>query len=99
MSQDNGANKEDAKAPFEKTVGQVEQRLGIDPDSTQDNPPQSEHHLGEDNPPPQSDSKGGENNPQPPSGHHLSGCAIAAIVIAAIFIVLGVTCFALMNIK
>jgi hypothetical protein len=87
MSQDNGANKEDAKTPFEKTVGQVEQRLGIDPDSTQDNPP------------PQSDSKVGENNPQPPSGHHLSGFAIAAIVIAAIFIVLGVTCFALMNIK
>jgi hypothetical protein len=87
MSQDNGVNKEDTKTPFEKTVGQVEQRLGIDPDSTQDNPP------------PQSDSKGGENNPQPPSGHHLSGFAIAAIVIAAIFIVLGVTCFALMNIK
>ena len=87
MSQDNGANKEDAKAPFEKTVGQVEQRLGIDPDSTQDNPP------------PQSDSKGGENNPQPPSGHHLSGCTIALIILAAIFIVLGVTCFALMNIK
>jgi hypothetical protein len=87
MSQDNGANKEDAKTPFEKTVGQVEQRLGIDPDYTQDNPP------------PQSDSKGGENNPQPPSGHHLSGFAIAAIVITAIFIVLGVTCFALMNIK
>ena len=87
MSQDNGANKEDAKTPFEKTVGQVEQRLGIDPDSTQDNPPS------------QSDSKVGENNPKPPSGHHLSGFAIAAIVIAAIFIVLGVTCFALMNIK
>ena len=99
MSQDNGANKEDAKTPFEKTVEQVEQRLGIDPDSTEDNPPQSEHQLGEDNPTPQSDSKDSENNPQPPSGHHLSGCAIALIIIAAIFIVLGVTCFALMNIK
>jgi len=82
MSQDNGANKEDAKTPFEKTVGQVEQRLGIDPDSTQDNPPQSEHQLAEDKPP-------------PPSGHHLSGCTIALIIMAAIFIVLGITCFAL----
>jgi hypothetical protein len=87
MSQDEGANEENAKKPFEKAVGQVEQRLGIDPDSTEDNPP------------PQSDSKGGENNPQPPSVHHLSGCAIALIIIAATFIVLGVTCFALMNIK
>jgi hypothetical protein len=83
MSQDNGAKKENGETPFEKAVGQVEQRLGIDPDSTEDNPP------------PQSDSKGGETNPQPPSGHHLSGCAIALIIIAAIFIVLGITCFAL----
>ena len=83
MSQDNGANKEDAKTPFEKTVEQVEQRLGIDPDSTEDNPPsQSEHKLAEDKPP-------------PPSGHHLSGCTIALIIMAAIFIVLGITCFAL----
>ena len=83
MSQDDGVNKEDAKTPFEKTVGQVEQRLGIDPDSTEDNPPpQSEHKLAEDKPP-------------PPSGHHLSGCTIALIIMAAIFIVLGITCFAL----
>ena len=82
MSQDEGANEENAKKPFEKAVGQVEQRLGIDPDSTEDNPPQSEHQLEEDKPP-------------PPSGHHLSGCTIALIIMAAIFIVLGITCFAL----
>jgi hypothetical protein len=95
MSQDNGANEENSKTPFEKAIGQVEQQIGIDPDSTEDHPPQSEHQLGVDNPiPAQTDKKLAEDSP-PPSGHHLSGCTIALIILAAIFIVLGVTCFAM----
>ena len=94
MSQDNG-DKKNATTPFEKAVGRVEQQLGIDPDSTEDNPPQSEHQLGEDNPPQQDDYK----YIPPQSGFNWKGCFITvAIGIAILLIILGVTCFVIPNI-
>jgi hypothetical protein len=88
MSQDNGAKKDTSQIAQEETKSWIENRKEDDSKGPDDKtlPPQTDQKLAEDTPPPS-------------SGHHLSGFAIALIIIAAIFIVLGVTCFALMNIK
>jgi hypothetical protein len=92
MSQDDGIKKDDVKTPFEKTVGQVEQRLGIDTDPVEDNPPKRGSKLSEDNPPLQNNDNRAGDEP-PPSEHHWNGWVIAVLIIAGILILLGITCF------
>jgi hypothetical protein len=99
MSQDDGIKKDDVKTSFEKAVGQVEERLEIDTDQVEDNPPKRGSKLSEDNPPLQNNDNRAGDKP-PPSEHHWNGWAIAALIIAGILILLGITCFvAISNIQ